>query len=107
MIVLSTLIPNSAKEKEILKEQSLESDGMENKYLFIFIYIWEELSKISTEKQKSETIITGIQKGLKPTFTSSHQPFGAVPLSQNKQRGAPGRRGRGASLLQRVAFRRG
>ena len=67
----------------------------------------EKLSKITTAKQKSKTIFTGLQKSLASTFPSSHQPFQAGLLSQSNQRGTPGGRGRGGSLFQREAFRRG
>ena len=52
MNVLSTLISNSTKVKEILKEQSIELGVIENKCL----------GKITTAKQKSKAIFTGLQK---------------------------------------------
>ena len=74
MNVLSKLIPNSTKVKEILKEQSLELDVIENKYLFGNKFE-EKLSKITTAKQKSKAIFTGLQKSSTSTFPLSHQPF--------------------------------
>ena len=49
MNVLSMLIPNSTKVKEILKEQSLKLDGIENEYLF-GEKCKEKLLKITTTK---------------------------------------------------------
>ena len=49
MNVLSMLIPNSTKVKEILKEQSLKLDEIENEYLFVEKFK-EKLSKITTAK---------------------------------------------------------
>ena len=92
MNVLSTLIPNSTKVKEILKEQSLELDVIENKYLFGNKFK-EKLSKITTAKQKSKAIFTGLQKSSTSTFPPSHQPFRAGSLSQSNQRGTPVGRG--------------
>ena len=106
MNVLSMLIPNSTKAKEILKEQSLELDVIENKYLFGEKFE-EKLSKITTCKQKSKAIFAGLQKSSTSTFPPSHQPFRVGLLSKSNQRGTPGGRGRGGSLFQRAAFRRG
>ena len=92
MNVLSTLIRNSTKVKEILKEQLLELDGIENKYLFGEKFV-EKLSKITTAKQKSKTTFTGLQKSSTSTFPPSHQPFRAGSLSQSNQRGTPVGRG--------------
>ena len=72
MNVLSMLIPNSTKVKEILKEQSLKLDGIENEYLFGEKFK-EKLSKITTTKQKSKTIFIGLQKSLTSTFPPNHQ----------------------------------
>ena len=80
MNVLSTFIPNSTKIKEILKEQSLELDGIENKYLFGEKFE-EKLSKVTTAKQKSKAIFTGLQKSSISTFPPSHQNFRAGPFS--------------------------
>ena len=104
--VLLTLDPNSTKVKEILKEQSLELDVFENKCLF-WEKFEEKLSKITTVKQRSKKIFTGLQKSSTATFPPSHQPFRAGPLSQSNLRGIPGGTGRRGSLFQRAAFRRG
>ena len=106
MNVLSTLIPNSTKVKEILKEQSLELDVIENKYLFGEKFE-KKLLNITTAKKKSKVIFTGLQKNLTSTFPPSHQPFRAGLLSQSKQLGTPEGRGRGGSLFQGAAFRGG
>ena len=79
MNVLWRLISNSTKIKEILKEHSLELDGIENKYLFGEKFE-EKLSKITTAKQKSKTIFTGPQKSLSSTSPPNHQPFRVGPL---------------------------
>ena len=70
MNVLSMLISNSTKVKEVLKEQSLKLDGIENEYLF-GEKCKEKLSKVTTAKIKSKTIFTGLQKSL--TFPPNHQ----------------------------------
>ena len=74
MNVLSTLMPNSAKVKEILKDQSLELDGIKNKYLFGENFK-EKLSKITTAKQKSKTIFTGLQKSLSSISKIYHKSY--------------------------------
>ena len=74
MNVLSTLMPNSTKVKEILKDQSLELDGIKNKYLFGENFK-EKLSKITTAKQKSKTIFTGLQKSLSSTSKIYHKSY--------------------------------
>ena len=61
MSVLSTLIPNYTKVKEILKEQSLELDGIKDKYLFGQKFE-EKLSKITTAKQKSKKYLLDSRK---------------------------------------------
>lgn len=62
----------------------------------------KKLSKITSGKQKSKTIFTGLQKSSKPTFLPSHQLYRAGPLSQNNQRRAPAGRERRASLFQEL-----
>ena len=79
------LIPNSIKVKEILKEQSLELDAIENEYLFGDKFE-ENLSKITTSKQKPKTIFTGLQNSSSSKFRPCYQPFRACPLSQNNQK---------------------
>ena len=106
MNVFLTLIPNSTKVKQILKNQPLlELDGIEYKYLF-GVKFKEKLRKITTAKQKSKTILTGLQKSSTSAFPPSHKPFRAGPLSQSNQQGAPWGRGWGGSLFQRASFRR-
>ena len=50
--ILNTLIDNSIKVKEILKERSLDLDDMENPYLFGEKF--EKLIKITSSKQNSK-----------------------------------------------------
>ena len=58
--ILNTLIDNSAKVKEALKERSLNLDDMGNPYLF-GEKLEEELIKITSTKQKPKSIFTGQQ----------------------------------------------
>ena len=105
MNILSTLIPNATKVKEILKEQSLDLDAVENTYLFGEKFE-EKLSKITSAKQKSKNIFTGLQKSPTPRFSGNPQPFRSGPPPQLNHQGTGGR-GQGASLFQRAAVRRG
>ena len=91
--ILNTLIDNSIKVKEILKEPNLDLDDMENPYLFWEKCEWK-LLKIRSAKQKSESIFTGLQQK-NPTFSSRpnyNQPFLSGSLPRNQQgRSASGR----------------
>ena len=101
--VLNTLIDNSVKVKETLKEPMLDSDATDNDYLFGEKFE-EQLSKITSAKQKSKAIFTGLQR--KPNMMNQfvnpvNQPFrsGPLPNSQQRDRGqgflfARGRRGK-------------
>ena len=101
--VLNTLIDNSVKEKEILKEPMLNLDAIDNDYLFGEKFE-EQLSKITSVKQKSKAIFTGLQR--KPNMMNQfvnpvNQPFRSDPLPNSQQRGkgrgflfARGRRGK-------------
>ena len=64
---MNTLIDNSIKVKQILKECSLDLDDMENPYLFGEKFD-EKLIKITSAKQKSKSIFTGLQQR-KPAFS--------------------------------------
>ena len=78
---MNTLIDNSIKVKQILKECSLDLDDMENPYLFGEKFD-EKLIKITSAKQKSKSIFTGLQQR-KPAFSSRpnyNQPFLSGPL---------------------------
>ena len=66
--ILSTLIDNNAKVKKILKEESLKLDDVNNEYFFGNRFE-EKLAKISSVKQKSKSLFTGLQK--KPIFSYS------------------------------------
>ena len=57
---LNTLIDSSVKVKEVLKERSLNLDNMGKSYLF-GEKLEEELLKITSTKQKSKWIFTGLQ----------------------------------------------
>ena len=97
--ILSALIDNNNKVKEILKEESLRLDDVENVYLFGERFE-ERLAKITNAKQKSKALFTGLQKKPAVPYLSTNgnnndyyqqQPFRQSPLPQNHQRG----RGRG------------
>ena len=94
--ILNVLIGNSIKVKEILKERSLDLDDMENPYLFGEQFE-EKLIKITSVKQKSKSIFTGLLQR-KPTFSSRpnyNQPFLSGLLPGNQQVGSTSGRGRG------------
>ena len=57
--ILSVLIDNNAKIKEILKEESLTLDNIDNKCLFRYRFE-EKLAKITRAKQKSKSLFTGL-----------------------------------------------
>ena len=89
--VINTLIKNNVKVKEILKEPVLNLDAIDNDYLFGETFE-EQLSKATTEKQKSKSIFTGLQR--KPNMMNQfvnpvNQPFwsGSLPNSQQRGRG--------------------
>ena len=91
--VINTLIENNVKVKEILKEPVLNLDAIDNDYLFGETFE-VQLSKTTTEKQKSKSIFTGLQR--KPNMMNqfvnpANQPFRSGPLPNSQQRG----RGRG------------
>ena len=91
--LLNTLIDNSIKVNEILKEGSFDMDDMENPYLFGEKFE-EKLIKIASAKQKSKSIFISLQQS-KPIFSSRpnyNQPFlsGAIPGNQ-QGRSASGR----------------
>ena len=65
--VLNTLIDNNVKVKEILKESMLNLDAIDNDYLFGEKFE-EQLPKITSAKQKSKSIFTGLQR--KPDMMS-------------------------------------
>ena len=72
MNILSTLLPNSTKAKEILKEQSLDLNEIENSYLSGKKFE-EKLLKIISAKRKSKAIFIWLQKSSKPQFSTSPQ----------------------------------
>ena len=79
--VLNTLRDNSVKVKEILKEAMLNLDATDNDYLFGEKFE-EQLSKITSAKQKSKAIFTGLQR--KPNMMNQfvnpvNQPFRSGP----------------------------
>ena len=87
--VINTLIENNVKVKEILKEPVLNLDAIDNDYLFGKRFE-VQLSKTTTEKQKSKSIFTGIQT--KPNMMNQfvnpvNQPFRSGPLPNSQQRG--------------------
>ena len=73
MNILSALLPNSSKVKEILKEQSLDLNAIENSYLSEEKFE-EKLSKIISAKGKYKTIFTWLQKSLTLQFLPVHSP---------------------------------
>ena len=86
LIVLNTLIDNIFKVKEILKPM-LNLEAIDNDYLFGEKFE-EQLSKITSAKQKSKSIFTGLQG--KPNMMNQfvntvNQPFRSGPLL-NSQR---------------------
>ena len=89
--VLNTLIDNSVKGDS--KGTKLDLDATDNGYLFGEKFE-EQLSKITSAKQKSKAIFTGLQR--KPNMMNQfvnpvNQPFRSGPLPNSQQRG----RGRG------------
>ena len=66
--ILSALIDNKTKVKEILKEESLKLDDVDNSYLFRD-HLQEKFVKITSALQKLKSLFTGLQK--KPTFAYS------------------------------------
>ena len=76
--ILSTLIDNNTKVREILREQAENLDATENIYL-VGEQFDETLAKIISVKHKSKLIFTGLQK--RPgtyhhtASTNAHQPF--------------------------------
>ena len=101
--VPNTLIDDNVKVKEILKEPMLNLDAIDNDYLFRE-KLEEQLSKITSAKQKSKSTFTGLQR--KPNMINQfvnpvNQPFWSGPLPNNHKRGrgrdflfARGRRGK-------------
>ena len=59
--ILSALIDNNAKVKEILKEESLKLDHVNNEYFFGNLFE-EKLAKINSAKQKSKSLFNGASK---------------------------------------------
>ena len=93
---MNTLIDNSIKLKEVLKELSLDLDDMENPYLFGEKFE-EKLIKVTSAIQKSKSIFIGFQQR-KPAFSlrpNYNQPFLSDPLPGNQQGGSTSGRGRG------------
>lgn len=78
MNILSTIVHNDSKVKEILSEQDENFDAIENIYLFGEQFE-AKLAKITSAKQKLKSVFTGLQK--KPaschhtTSENEHQPF--------------------------------
>ena len=83
--ILSTLIDNNTRVKEILKEQTLEIDSIDNTYLFGDKFE-ERLSKVSTAKQKPKSLFTGLH-WQKKQDSMDRQPFRQIPLPQHQQMG--------------------
>ena len=86
--VLNTLIDNNVKVKEILKEPMLNIDAIDNVCLFGEKFE-EQLPKITSAKQKSKSIFTGLQR--KPNMMNQfvnpvNQPFQSGPLPNRQQR---------------------
>ena len=103
--ILNTLIDNSIKIKEIVKERSLDLDD-ENPYIFADKFE-EKLIKITSAKQKSKSIFTGLQQR-KLTFFSrpnNNQPFLSGPLPGNQQGGSTSGRGQGFFFSRAAAAR--
>ena len=94
---------NSVKVKEVLNEPMLNLDAIDNDYLFAEKFE-VQLSKITSAKQKSKSIFTGLQR--KPSMMNQfvnpvNEPFRSDPLPNSQQRGmgrgflfARGRRGK-------------
>ena len=55
------MIDNNVRVKELLKETTLNLDAVKNEYLFGEKFE-EQLSKITSAKQKSKSIFTGLQR---------------------------------------------
>ena len=89
--ILSALIGNKTKVKEILKEESLKLDDVDNSYLFRD-HLQEKFVKITSALQKPKLLFTGLQK--KPTFayssTSSANNYLQLPFWQSPLQGSQG-----------------
>ena len=84
--ILSTLIDNPSKVKEILKNADATLDGADNIYLFGDKFE-EKLLKDTNAKQKSKLLFSGLQRSKSsnntsgtsysgnPSYTSYNQPF--------------------------------
>jgi len=98
--ILGTLIENSTKVKEILRDQSSSLNDCDNKNLFGDQFE-EKLSKDVTAKQKSRSIFTGLKRSL-PTTPQypgpSTQPFRGGSLQRRP-------RGRGHFNFRGTSFR--
>ena len=68
--ILSALIDNKTKVKEILKEDSLKLDNVDNSYLFRD-HLQEKFVKITSALQKSKSLFTGLQKKLTFAYSST------------------------------------
>ena len=104
---MNTLIDNSVKLKEVLKELSLDFDDMENPYLFGEKFD-EKSIKVTSAIQKSKSIFIGFQQR-KPAFSlrpNYSQPFLSGPLPGNQQGGSTSGKGRGF-FFSRAASARG
>ena len=89
--ILSTLIDNPSKVKEILKNADATLDGADNIYLFGDKFE-EKLLKDTNAKQKSKLLFSGLQRSKSsnntsgtsysgnPSYTSYNQPFRGSPL---------------------------
>ena len=81
--VLSTLIDNKVRVKEIMKEQVPHMDDIGNPYLFGEKFE-DKLFKVRNAKQKPIALFTVLQS--KPVANHQH-PFPKSPLPQNLPKG--------------------
>ena len=75
--ILSILIDNNMRIKEILKEQTLEMDSIDNMYLFRDKFE-EKLFKVVPAKQKSKFLLTSLhwqKKQSSSSYGMNSQPF--------------------------------